>query len=190
MARQTESMEQTEQTEQTEQSSDSSDSDSDGDVMSRAAARARKEREAQARQQVEEDTKKRTSDEARNAEPTTAISLEQLRIFFETHDAGKLFESSSPSDAELEEFVSSMPAGDIEEMLVQEYGKGLQAGGEETKADDQADEQGDEQAGGGAQDADALREQLQELTQRMMQGDPDAQAEYLQVQVLYQELHQ
>ena len=53
------------------------------------------------------------------------IGLKQLRRFFETHDAGKLFGSPSPSDGELSEFMGELSAGDIEEMLVEEYGEGI-----------------------------------------------------------------
>ena len=52
---------------------------------------------------------------------------EKLRRFFESdeHDATLLFESASLTEEELDEFVSSMSAGEIEEMLVEEYGEGL-----------------------------------------------------------------
>jgi hypothetical protein len=52
----------------------------------------------------------------------SGISLAQMRVFFESHDATKLFHTSPPSDEEIMELLA---IDIVEEMLVETYGEGV-----------------------------------------------------------------
>jgi hypothetical protein len=89
--------------------------------------REQMEQERELNREKQATMEEETAAASQEIEVATEISLEQLQRFFQTHDGAKLVESSSPSDEELNEFLSSMSAGEIEEMLVEEHGEGLQA---------------------------------------------------------------
>ena len=55
------------------------------------------------------------------------VDLQALQVFFNTHDASLLFGHSMPADHELEEFLTQMTADEIQEMLVEDFGEGIEA---------------------------------------------------------------
>ena len=52
-----------------------------------------------------------------------SLDLAALREFFKTHDASELFGHSSPTDPELQEFLTQMTAEEIQEMLMEDFGE-------------------------------------------------------------------
>jgi GNAT superfamily N-acetyltransferase len=55
----------------------------------------------------------------------TDITKEDLKKFFETHDASKVMDTDDPKDMDLEELIEESTIPLIEEMLLEEYGEGI-----------------------------------------------------------------